>query len=113
MDSQKKLQYPYQAGYKKRSTSKEAADKINMQYPRQSFMVEDVFKLGELINYTADEVADKINQNIISVRARITELNQQGILEDSGERRKNKNNRNVIAWIHKDKLNKQKELYFK
>ena len=35
----------------------------------------------------------------------------QGVVEDSGQRRRNKNNRNVIAWIHKDKLNKQKEMF--
>lgn len=111
MDYQKQSQYPYQAGYKKRSTSKEAADKINMRYPRQSFMVEDVLRLGQMMNYTADEVAELTQQNIISVRARISELATQNVVEDSGVRRKNKNNRNVIAWIHKDKLNKQKEMF--
>lgn len=111
MDYQKQLQYPYRAGYKARSTSKEAADKINMRYPRQSFMVEDLLKFGQLNNYTADEVAEETKQNIISVRARISELATRGVIEDSGERRKNKNNRNVIAWIHKDKLNKQKEMF--
>ena len=113
MDYQNKSQYPYRAGYKARSTSKEAADKINMQYPRQRYAIEDVFKFGPMNTYTADEVADQIKQNLISVRARITELTLLGVLQDSGERRKNKNNRNVIAWIHKDKLTKQKELYFK
>jgi hypothetical protein len=111
MDYQRKSSYPYQAGYKARSTSKEAADKINMQYPRLRFAIEDVFKFGEYNTYTADEVADQLNQNLISVRARITELNQLDILEDSGERRKNSNNRNVIAWIHKDKLTKQQEMF--
>ena len=111
MGLQNKSQYPYQAGYKKRSTSKEAADKINMQYPRLMFAIEDVYKFGENLNYTADEVAEKLQENLISVRARITELNQQTVLRDSGERRKNKNNRNVIAWIHRDKLKKQKEMF--
>lgn len=111
MDYQKQSRYPYHAGYKGRSTSKEAADKINMQYPRQKFAIEDVFKLGEYNTYTADEVADQLSHNLISVRARITELTHQGLLQDSGERRKNKNNRNVIAWIHKDKLKKQKEMF--
>ena len=48
MDYQKQLQYPYRAGYKARSTSKEAADKINMQYPRQRYANEDVFKFGPM-----------------------------------------------------------------
>ncbi len=107
------MTYPNNAGYTNKTTSKEAADKINMQYPRQKFAIEDVFKLGQYNTYTADEVADQLNHNLISVRARITELTHQGILQDSGERRKNKNNRNVIAWIHKDKITKQKELIFK
>ena len=112
MDYQKRSQYPYQAGYKARSTSKEAADKINMRYPRLMFEIEDQFKFGNQMTYTADEVAEQLQKNLISVRARITELSKQTVLRDSGERRKNKNNRNVIAWIHRDKL-KQKELYFK
>jgi hypothetical protein len=107
------MTYPNSAGYTNKTTSKEAADKINMQYPRQRYAIEDVFKFGPMNTYTSDEVADQIKQNLISVRARITELSILGVLQDSGERRKNKNNRNVIAWIHKDKLNKKKELYFK
>tara|TARA_R100000234_G_scaffold119640_1_gene103169 strand:+ start:3164 stop:3415 length:252 start_codon:yes stop_codon:yes gene_type:complete len=82
-----------------------------MKYPRLMFMIEDIYKFGDNLTYTADEVAEQLNQNLISVRARITELNQTAVLRDSGERRKNKNNRNVIAWIHRDKLKKQKELF--
>ena len=111
MDYQKRSQYPYQAGYKARSTSKEAADKINMRYPRLMFEIEDQFKFGNQMTYTADEIAEQLKKNLISVRARITELSKQTVLRDSGERRKNKNNRNVIAWIHRDKLNKQKEMF--
>lgn len=111
MDYQKRSQYPYQAGYKARSTSKEAADKINMRYPRLMFEIEDVYKFGDNLTYTADEVAEQLQKNLISVRARITELTKQTVLRDSGERRKNKNNRNVIAWIHRDKLKKQKEMF--
>ena len=111
MDYQKRSQYPYQAGYKARSTSKEAADKINMKYPRLMFEIEDQFKFGNQMTYTADEVAEQLKKNLISVRARITELSKQTVLRDSGERRKNKNNRNVIAWIHRDKLKKQKEMF--
>ena len=111
MDYQKQSQYPYQAGYKARSTSKEAADKINMRYPRLMFEIEDQFKFGNQMTYTADEVAEQLQKNLISVRARITELSKQTVLRDSGERRKNKNNRNVIAWIHRDKLKKQKEMF--
>ena len=111
MDYQKRSQYPYQAGYKARSTSKEAANKINMRYPRLMFEIEDQFKFGNQMNYTADEIAEQLKKNLISVRARITELSKQTVLRDSGERRKNKNNRNVIAWIHRDKLKKQKEMF--
>ena len=111
MEYQKRSQYPYQAGYKARSTSKEAADKINMRYPRLMFEIEDQFKFGNQMTYTADEVAEQLKKNLISVRARITELSKQTVLRDSGYRKKNKNNRNVIAWIHRDKLKKQKEMF--
>ena len=95
MDYQKRSQYPYQAGYKARSTSKEAADKINMRYPRLMFEIEDQFKFGNQMTYTADEVAEQLKKNLISVRARITELSKQTVLRDSGERRKNKNNKYI------------------
>ncbi len=75
------------------------------------FASEDVYKFGENLTYSADEVAEQLQENLISVRARITELSKQTVLRDSGYRKKNKNNRNVIAWIHRDKLNKQKEMF--
>ena len=35
------MTYPNSAGYTNKTTSKEAADKINMQYPRQRYAIED------------------------------------------------------------------------
>jgi len=39
------MTYPNSAGYTNKTTSKEAADKINMQYPRQKFAIEDYLSL--------------------------------------------------------------------
>ena len=105
------MTYPNRAGYTNKTTSKEAADKINMQYPRQKFAVEDVFKHGDKLFYSADEVAKITKMNLISVRARVCELVKQKILFDSFHKTKNDNNRNVICWIHKDKTIFIKEMF--
>lgn len=47
---------------------------------------------------TADEVAEAINESILNVRPRCTELSKLGLTMDSGLRRKNKFNRSCIVY---------------
>ena len=47
---------------------------------------------------TADEVARIMQRHILSVRPRVTELKRMGLIEDSGERRKNVSGKKAIVW---------------
>ena len=40
-------------------------------------------------NYTADEVAERLGESVLSIRPRITELKRMGRIEDTGLRRTN------------------------
>jgi len=47
---------------------------------------------------TADEVADRMCKSILAIRPRITELNKQHLIEDSGQRRVNASGKNAVVW---------------
>ena len=47
---------------------------------------------------TADEVAEVLDQSILSIRPRLTELGRLGDIEDTGERRKNQSGKKAIVW---------------
>lgn len=50
-------------------------------------------------NMTADEVAAEVGEDILSIRPRMTELNQQGKIIKTALRRKNKSGRSAIVWM--------------
>lgn len=107
------MKYPNKAGYTNDSTSKEAAEKIG-SYKRAKLLhrVEDVlsyFKLG----MTAEELAIYLEEDLLNIRPRLTELSELNKAVDSGNRRKNHNNRNVIVWIHKENQPNQERMWFK
>jgi hypothetical protein len=47
---------------------------------------------------TADEIAAALNYSILTIRPRVSELNKQGRIVDSGLRRPNASGRNAIVW---------------
>lgn len=47
---------------------------------------------------TADEVAALLDESVLAIRPRITELNQAKAIIDTGERRRNHSGRNAIVW---------------
>jgi predicted ArsR family transcriptional regulator len=58
-----------------------------------------IVKLLKKSPATADEVAARLNQNILYVRPRFSELSAFGLIEATGERRKNAVSlRNAIVW---------------
>ena len=59
---------------------------------------------------TADEVADALGEDRLSVRPRMTELLRLGKVEDSGERRKNASGRSAAVWRAVFGSPKQQEL---
>jgi len=48
---------------------------------------------------TADEVANELGRSCLSVRPRITELHNQGDIQDTGWMRRNRSGRFATVWI--------------
>ncbi len=55
----------------------------------------------ETRNLTADEIAAAINETVLAIRPRVTELRMQGLVFDSGLRRPNESGRKAIVWTRK------------
>ena len=48
---------------------------------------------------TADEVADRLGETVLSVRPQFTLLTKENKIVDSGKRRLNSSGRNAIVWL--------------
>lgn len=85
------------AGFKARETSESAANAIA---PKAGSIKEKVLRVyhGSPFPLTADEVAEALGLEFISVRPRVTELGNDNRLKDSGIRRKGRFGREQIAW---------------
>lgn len=86
--------YPAVPGWKGRDTSREAAERVPAKVLQAKVLAE--FRPG--CWFTADEVAERLNLSVLSVRPRVCELSALGKLRDSGERRKNPSGRSAIVW---------------
>lgn len=87
--------YPDSPGFQQQDTSYTAAESMNQSAPR---LRQQCVQALALRNMTADEVAKDVGASILSIRPRITELKREGLLHDTGERRKNSSGRNAIVW---------------
>jgi len=86
--------YPSTAGYKKEGTSKEAALSIDASTLRAKALQVIASSQG----LTADEVAEKMNMSVLSIRPRVTELKRMGRIEETGVTRKNQSGRNAAVY---------------
>lgn len=88
--------YPHKPGWKGRDTSRYAALDMQVQAPtlRQSCL--DLLISGAEL--TADEIAEALDKTILAIRPRVTELSRQGLIEDTGTRRKNVSGKMAIVW---------------
>lgn len=80
------VRYPHAPSYKRGETSAQAAAQIRS---RAETLREAVLDLIRHNNYTADEAANFLGEAILSIRPRLSELRQQGLIEGSGIRRRN------------------------
>lgn len=90
--------YPQRAGWKETTTSKEAALAIEAK-GRAATLRDAVlafFKAGK--EATADEVADAMGENPLSIRPRVAELKAAGLLIQTGARRKSSTGRSSHVW---------------
>ena len=89
-------------GYKEYSTSKEAATKIASRSRQLREKTLDTIKRKGSYGATPEEVAEILNESILSIRPRFTELKIMKLIFDSGERRKNNFNSNTKVWRTND-----------
>jgi predicted ArsR family transcriptional regulator len=47
---------------------------------------------------TADEIAAKLDESVLAVRPRVSELFHAGLIEKTGERRRNESGLNAHVW---------------
>jgi hypothetical protein len=90
--------YPDYPGFKATGPSQEAAFRIAPKAKNLREQSLEIFKQHHRLGLTADEMAFLLNVSILSIRPRFTELVRMGVIEDSGERRKNQSGSNVTVW---------------
>ncbi|SRR6266851_1045584 len=57
-----------------------------------------VLRMLQLGHYTADEVADLLNESILSIRPRLSELRAMGLILATPARRANRSGHKAIVW---------------
>jgi predicted transcriptional regulator len=95
--------YPNAPGYKDVSaaTSRQAAARMESRAPTLREKCFEVLKDREL---TADEIADKLGDTVLSIRPRISELKAQGRICATEKRRCNISGVKAVVWKVKTKL---------
>ena len=90
--------YPESPGFKVAGTSQESAKKNDGRAVILREAVFDALKVGPA---TADELAERIGENVLSVRPRVSELRAKGRLIDTMVRRRNASGHRAIVWAPK------------
>jgi predicted ArsR family transcriptional regulator len=90
------MPYENNTGWKGQETSKQAAKEISGKAPTLRNQVFELFTRGT--HLTADEVAEKLGKDILSIRPRISELGKLGYIEATNERRKNASGKSAVVW---------------
>lgn len=89
--------YPAIAGHQHTETSAAAAEAIERK-GRAANLRNQCLELLKAENLTADECAAKLNENVLSIRPRVSELAKQGLLMDTGERRPSSMGSPMVVW---------------
>ena len=78
-------------------TSIDAAEHVR---PQVSPLREKCLTVLSRGGFTADEIAERLGESILTIRPRVTELNKLCKIKDTGVRRPNSSGRNAIVWCH-------------
>lgn len=90
------LTYPQHAGWKEPTTSRDAANAVEPKAKRlRPLVIEDLLRHPAS---TADEVAARLGETVLSVRPRIAELNRDCLIEKTGIRRRNESGLQANTW---------------
>lgn len=89
--------YPNYPGHKARETSEDAAKAIA---PASQILRAQVLALMDDGGWTmtADEAAEALGKDRLSIRPRFSELARMGKIKDTGLRRSNDSGRNAVVW---------------
>ena len=91
------LDYPNWPGFRARDTSKAAADAMA---PKAPSLRDRVLRVVCTYSPTADEAAEILDESILAIRPRVSELAKLGLIRDSGGRRTNiSSGKAAIVWV--------------
>jgi hypothetical protein len=93
--------YPHAPGFKERNGTSEEAARV-MRGSAEILRVR-VFAAVQRADGTADEIADRLGESVLSVRPRISELARMNLIERTGERRHNASGMSAHVWRSKAK----------
>jgi len=89
--------YPDRPGFKAPGPSQDAADAFASPAGQIRAQVLAVVKSAHA-GISADEIATLLNRSILSVRPRVSELKHQGLIRETGERRRNASGMTATVW---------------
>lgn len=87
--------YPNVPGYKRRDTSKQAAEDIK---PSAETLRQKVYSVLRTRELSADECATLLEIDKLSIRPRFSELAKMNRIEDTGKRTLNSSGKRAIVW---------------
>ena len=91
--------YPFGAGFKElKGASERTAKTQNRELNNRRRQIALGFLRSHNNGLTSDEVADLMNESILSIRPRVSELRAQGKIESTGQRRKSVNGNGATVW---------------
>ena len=87
--------YPQAPGFKKRETSRQAAEGLVLSVANLRDLV-----LAEIRRRpgTADDIAKRLKIDRLSIRPRLSELSNLGMVFDTGAREENASGKKAIVW---------------
>ena len=88
-------QYPSAPGFKEPTTSRDAAKAIQ---PRVSELAKRILALLVYQPMTPDEAAKALDESLLTIRPRFSELNKLGMIEKTGARRANSSGLKAYVW---------------
>lgn len=91
--------YPSAPGFRRRGTSSAAAEANVTRAERLRVLVLHEIKRAGKRGLTADEVAGKLGESVLSIRPRVSELFRKNKVAESGERRMNASGSRASVWI--------------
>jgi predicted transcriptional regulator len=90
------MNYPNEPGFKESETSKAAAQAVSS---RAIVLRDAAFNALRQGPKTADEVAAALNESVLAIRPRISELSAAGRVRKTGDRRTNVSGMTAHVWM--------------